>query len=67
MQTVSFTKAICMAKSGHTFAKRKREQEKKAKAAAKRARRHVKKQEPDLLPSTEPIEEEPIDPADEAL
>ncbi len=35
-----------MAKSGHTFAKRKREQEKKAKAAAKRARRAAQKQSP---------------------
>ena len=34
-----------MAKSGHTFAKRKREQEKKAKAAAKRAKRAAAKRQ----------------------
>jgi len=41
-----------MAKSTHTFAKRQREIQKKRKAEDKRARRRMRKEEPEAAPET---------------
>ena len=49
-------KESLIAKNQNTFAKRKREMDKKLKAEAKRARRMQRKAEPDIVKSPEPAE-----------
>ena len=55
-----------MAKSKHTFAKRRREMEKKLKAEEKRARRYKKKEETDTTTGI-PDEDESTAEAGEAV